>query len=173
MLCTAFQKCCIENVPSLNANSHYTIFIPKTVVLKRCIALTNVRFRNIGFQFHTPSKKEKISSEKKHFLVKNHVFNQKSQFSGIFKRSILDFDSQSVLGVKCNSQWGPRIKKTWYLSVTISISGYFDEFLILRKVQGENANKSTTFIKRWLCNISATEFWIFHHQGALETKIKY
>ena len=30
-----------------------------------------------------------------------------------------------------------------------------------------------TFIKRLLCYISVTEYWVFHHQDTLETKIKF
>ena len=48
----------------------------------------------IGFQSHTPSKKQNILSEKKNW-VKNHVFNQKTQFSGIFKKSIKDFKDET------------------------------------------------------------------------------
>ena len=40
----------------------------------------------IGFQFHTPSEKENILSETK--ICKHHAFRQKSQFFGIFKKSM-------------------------------------------------------------------------------------
>ena len=46
-----------------------------------------MRVFEIDFQFHTPSKKENILSE--NIGVKNHVSSQKSQISGIFKKSIL------------------------------------------------------------------------------------
>ena len=51
------------------------------------------------------------------------------------------FDYQIIFGVNCNSKWGKRNKK-----ILVSIShylnlGYFDEFLILRKMQGENTNE--------------------------------
>ena len=49
----------------------------------------------IGFQFHTPGTKENILVEKL-FLLKNHIFNQKSQISGIFKKSVLDFKDTAV-----------------------------------------------------------------------------
>ena len=49
------------------------------------------------------------------------------------------------------------MKKTWYSSVAISIVGYFCEFLILRKMQGENANKIHLVYKAMfvlhICNI--------------------
>ena len=49
----------------------------------------------IGFQFHTPGKKENILSkkkkQKKNQLVKTHVTRQKSQTYGIFKNSMLEF----------------------------------------------------------------------------------
>ena len=38
LLCTAFQKCFIENLSSPNANYHYSNYIPITFVLKSCIA---------------------------------------------------------------------------------------------------------------------------------------
>ena len=48
-----------------------------------------MRVLEIGFQFRIPGKKENSLSEKK-IWVKN-VFSQKSQISGIFKKSILHF----------------------------------------------------------------------------------
>ena len=49
----------------------------------------------IGFQFQTPGTKENILA-KKEKLGKNHVFNQKSKISGIFKKSVLDFKDTQV-----------------------------------------------------------------------------
>ena len=49
----------------------------------------------IGFQFHTSGTKENISSQKD-FWVKHHVLNEKSQISGIFKKSVLDFKDTPV-----------------------------------------------------------------------------
>ena len=46
-----------------------------------------MRVFEFGFQFHTPSKKENILSEK-FSLVKIHVFSQKSQRSSMNKPRI-------------------------------------------------------------------------------------
>ena len=53
-----------------------------------------MRVFETGFQFHTPSKKENILSEKKNVWVKFHVLldTEKSQLYGIFKKSMLDFN---------------------------------------------------------------------------------
>ena len=45
----------------------------------------------IGFQFHTPGTKENILSQKIVLGKKIMFFYQKSQISGIFKKSVLDF----------------------------------------------------------------------------------
>ena len=52
-----------------------------------------------------------------------------------------NFDYQIIFGVKCNSKWGQTNKEN---PVTISHNlnfGVFGDILILRKMQGENANK--------------------------------
>ena len=67
----------------------------------------------ISFYFHSLSIKENILSPNI-FGVKNHV-------NTIF--------------------WNFQIKKNLYQSVTISILGYFSDFLFCKKMQGENANK--------------------------------
>ena len=49
--------------------------------------------------------------------------------------------------------------------------GYFGEFIILRRVQGENANEiHHVYNAMVVYYISATEFWVFHYQDTPETK---
>ena len=50
----------------------------------------------IGFQFHAPGTKEYILSPPKNWGVKTHIFNQKSQIPGRFKKSILAFKDTAV-----------------------------------------------------------------------------
>ena len=57
-----------------------------------------MRVLEIGFQFHIPSKRENILSD--FFLVKNRVFSQKSQISGILKKSILHFKDALIRSSK-------------------------------------------------------------------------
>ena len=80
-------------------------------------------FKN-GFQFDTPSKKENIFNE--NYFVKNHVFGQKSQISGIFKKSILHFKdalfrSSNHFLCECNSKRGQMNKENH-----VSISHYLN-----------------------------------------------
>ena len=67
----------------LKNNFHYKTFNSIVKPKPKCKS-------GIGFQFHTPGTKKEFFDEK-NILVKNHVFNQKSQISGIFKKSVLDF----------------------------------------------------------------------------------
>ena len=53
------------------------------------------------------------------------------------------FDYQIIFGVKCNSKWGLGTTwyPPWYPPVKNVILGDFSKFVILLKMQGENANK--------------------------------
>ena len=52
-------------------------------------------YSGIGFQFHTPGTKES-NLAKKHLGKKSCFFYQKSQISGIFKKTVLDFKDTPV-----------------------------------------------------------------------------
>ena len=77
-----------------------------------------------------------------------------------------------ILGTLRTHHGEVSVMKTWYPSVTISSLWYFDEYLILRKMQVENPNKIhygyKAMVVQHICNI----FLVFHHQGSLETKLK-
>ena len=70
------------------ANFHYRAFNSIVKPIPKCGS-------GIGFKFHTPGTKEN-NFGKKMFLLKNHDFNPKSQISGIFQKSVLDFKDTPV-----------------------------------------------------------------------------
>ena len=97
-------------------------------------------------------------------MVKNHVFRQKSQFSGIFKKSILHFKDALF------RSRDKRTNKTWYPSLTFSILGYFGEFLKLRKMQEQNANKIHYVYNALVVLHICISLWVFHHQDILKNE---
>ena len=62
-----------------NTNCHYNMFSSiKMIIDNQCAYLGSVLSSTVLYKGE-------------HFSVKNHVFHQKSQISGIFKKSVLDF----------------------------------------------------------------------------------
>ena len=73
-------------------------------------------------------------------LAKNHKILKFSK--GLYKTSRMQhFDYQIIFGVKCNSELGQMNKKPC-INQSRSQLRVFGEFLILRKMREENANKN-------------------------------
>ena len=123
----------------------------------------------------TLSVKRRTFYAKNKFGVKK-LFNQKTQFSGILKKSILvslqgcDISIIKSFRVKCNSNGNKRIKKTVYQSVTILILGYFGDFFILRIMHGENANNIHYVYEAMVVLHIYNRILGIHHRDTLETK---
>ena len=67
-------------------------------ITKHSIQLLNLNQSadlELVFSSTLPVQRRTLLAEKK-IGVKNHVFNQKSQISGIFKKSVLDFKDTAV-----------------------------------------------------------------------------
>ena len=114
-----------------------------------------------AFQYKRKHFKRKGNGEKIMFL------NPKSQISGIFKKSIIDFKGETYRlwnAVKCNNNWEQTSEEDLVsTSHSRKFWRHFCEFV--------SARRKIALIKQLLCYISKTEFCVFHCQGTLETKI--
>ena len=100
--------------------------------LNRCIEQT-AHVCKIGFQFHFPSKKDKILGEKIclvkiMFLYKNHKFLEFSKVYCRLQRCIISI-LKPFLERNATVSGDKRIKKTWCPTATISTLGVLVNFL--------------------------------------------
>ena len=110
-------------------NLKIVISILNTSLKRTCTEKTSAYIQNL------------FSVSDSQYKRKHIFFYQKSQIYGLFKK-VQHFDNQIVIfAVLCNSKWGQTNKLNLVSSVTITILGDFCEFVILRKMLGENANK--------------------------------